>query len=179
MQNMTKFLAKKLRLKVNEAKSAVGKPQARKFLGFSLTYGKSPRRRIAPTAIKTFKEKVRVLTRRKRGDNLKRIIEELSTYMRGWLNYFGFCQTPSILQELQKWVRRKLRCIIWKRWKRGSTRFERLLKMGLSVQLAREGAGNGSRGPWRMSASHPMQAALSNAYFRSLGLPELQCTTNA
>lgn len=97
------------------------------------------------------------LTRRKRGDNLKRIIEELSTYMRGWLNYFGFCQIPTVFQDLQKWVWRKICCIIWKRWKRSSTRYERLWKMG--ALHAKEGAGNGSRGPWRMSASSPRQAA--------------------
>ena len=172
MQSITKFLAKKLRLKVNEAKSAVGKPQQRKFLGFTLTYGKTPRRKIAPSAIKSFKEKVKAMTRRKRGDSLAQIIEELSNYLRGWLNYFGFCQTTSVLQKLHQWVRRKLRCIIWKRWKRSSTRFKRLRELGLSVLHAREGAGNGSRGPWRMSASPPIHSALSNAYFRSLGLPD-------
>lgn len=179
MQSITKFLAKKLRLKVNEEKSAVGKPQERKFLGFTLTHGEKLRRTIAPTAIKMFKDKVKAITRRKRGDTLKQIIGELSNYLRGWLNYFGYCQTPSILQTLNKWVRRKLRCIIWKRWKRSSTRFERLRALGLSVSDARQGAGNGSRGPWRMSASPPIHAALSIAYFRSLGLPDLVCIKTA
>ena len=179
LKSISQFLAKKLRLKVNEAKSAVGKPSRRKFLGFSLTNQRSPRRRIAPQAIHKFKERVRELTCRKRGNSLPQIITELAKYMRGWLNYFGYCETPSVLKELQQWVRRKLRCIIWKRWKRSSTRFARLRAMGLSILHAKEGAGNGSRGPWRMSASPPMQSAFSNAYFRSLGLPDLICSNAA
>jgi RNA-directed DNA polymerase len=179
LQSISTFLAKKLRLKVNEAKSAVGKPSRRKFLGFSLTSERSPRRRIAPQAVHKFKEKIRELTCRKRGKSLPLIIQELAKYMKGWLNYFGYCETPSVLNDLQKWVRRKLRCIVWKRWKSSTTRFKRLRAMGLSVGLAKEGAGNGSRGPWRMSASPPMQSAFSNAYFRSLGLPELVCFRTA
>lgn len=179
LKSITAFLGKKLRLKVNEAKSAVGKPSHRKFLGFSLTSERIPRRRIAPQAIRKFKERIKELTCRKRGNSLQHVVEELAKYMRGWLNYFGHCETPSVLKTLQQWVRRKLRCLIWKRWKRSSTRFERLRAMGLSVLHAKEGAGNGSRGPWRMSASPPMQSAFSNAYFRSLGLPDLVCLHTA
>lgn len=175
MQSITKFLAKKLRLKVNEAKSAVGKPQARKFLGFSFTGGKTPRIRIAKTSIKAFKSRIQFLTRRKRGNSIEEITKELSTYMKGWINYFGFCQTPTVLEDLQGWIRRKLRCIIWKRWRVSGTRFARLRALGLSVLHAREGAGNGSKGPWRMSKTPPLSMALSNQYFRSLGLPDLRC----
>ncbi|MBX9568404.1 MAG: group II intron reverse transcriptase/maturase [Candidatus Obscuribacterales bacterium] len=180
LSSISNFLAKKLRLKVNEAKSAVGKPSQRKFLGFSFTRGPKIRRRIAPQSIQKFKLRIQELTCRKRGGTLPQIIKELSKYMKGWLNYFGYCETPSVLDKLQQWVRRKLRCIIWKRWRRSSTRFERLRAMGLSILHAREGAGNGSRGPsWRMSLSPPMAAAFPIAYFRSLGLPDLVCHSSA
>jgi RNA-directed DNA polymerase len=179
MQSITKFLNRKLRLKVNEAKSAVDKPSARKFLGFTFTNQEIPRRRIAPASLERIKAKIKRITNRKRGNSLNQIIEELTNYLRGWLNYYGFCETPTVLQELEQWMRRKLRCLIWKRWKRGTTRYKRLRALGLNSLNAWEGAGNGSRGPWRMSATPPLHNALSIAYFRSLGLPELRCSTNA
>jgi RNA-directed DNA polymerase len=179
MDGITKFLGKRLKLKVNEEKSAVGRPWQRKFLGFTFTMQKQCRRRIAPAALKRLKDKIRAITTRKRGSRLEQIIEELAIYLRGWLNYFGFCETPSVLQGIESWLRRKLRCLIWKRWKRSSTRFERLREMGLSVLLAQEGAGNGSKGPWRMSRTPPLNKALSIVYFRQLGLPELKCKVNA
>jgi RNA-directed DNA polymerase len=179
MESITNFLSKRLRLKVNEAKSAVGRPWQRKFLGFTFTSQKQPRRRIAPQALTRVKEKIRNLTSRKRGNTLEQIIEEITSYLRGWINYFGFCETPTVLQALGQWLRRKLRCLIWKRWKRGSTRYKRLRALGLSPRQAQEGAGNGVRGPWRMSKTPSMDKALSIAYFRSLGLPELRCSVNA
>ncbi|MBX3073860.1 group II intron reverse transcriptase/maturase [Candidatus Obscuribacterales bacterium] len=175
MQGITKFLAKKLRLKVNEAKSAVGKPQARKFLGFSFTGGRAPKLKIAPASIKAFRARIRQLTRRNRGKSIEDVVKELNIYMKGWINYFGICQTPSVLEKLQGWIRRKLRCIIWKRWRVSSTRFVRLRALGLSTLNATEGAGNGAKGPWRMSKTPPLSMALSNQYFRSLGLPDLKC----
>ncbi len=179
LQGITDFLSKRLRLKVNEAKSAVGRPWQRKFLGFTFTSQKQCRRRIAPAALKRLKDKIRVMTCRKRGSRLEQIVEELRIYLRGWLNYFGFCETPSVLRDLESWVRRKLRCLIWKRWKGSSTRFARLRELGLSVLHAQEGAGNGAKGPWRMSKTPPLNKALSNSYFRSLGLPELKCKVTA
>lgn len=179
MKSVTMFLDKRLRLKVNEAKSGVGRPWDRKFLGFTFTRQKQPRRRIAPAALHRVKERIREMTIRKRGNTLKQVIGELASYLRGWLNYFGYCETPSVLRELEGWMRHKLRCLVWKRWKRGTTRYKRLREMGLSQRQAQLGAGNGSRGPWRMGACPPMQNALSNAYFRSLGLPELRCTGTA
>lgn len=173
MDSITKFLAKKLRLRVNEKKSAVGRPWERQFLGFTYTAEKQPRRRIAPAALERLRVKLKEMTSRSRGRTLEQIIGELSRYLIGWLNYFGFCQTPTVLQKIGGWLRRRLRCLVWKRWKRSSTRFQRLKDLGLSSGQAREGAGNGSRGPWRMSASPPMQWALSVQYFRNLGLPDL------
>ncbi|MBU6454491.1 MAG: group II intron reverse transcriptase/maturase [Cyanobacteria bacterium REEB67] len=179
MESITNFLSTRLRLKVNEAKSAVGRPWERKFLGFTFTWTEPPRRRIAPTALARVKAKIRNLTIRKRGSTLTDVIEELNSYLRGWINYFGFCETPTVLQALEKWIRHKLRCLIWKRWKRGSTRYQRLRALGLNQHQAALGAGNGSHGPWRMSATPPVQAALTNAYFRSLGLLDLRCYANA
>lgn len=179
LESITKFLSKRLRLKVNEAKSAVGRPWERKFLGFTFTNQELARRRIAPAALIRLKDKIRKITSRKRGNSLQQIIEELTSYLRGWIGYFGYCQTPSVLQTVEKWIRRKLRCIVWKRWKRSHTRYKRLRAMGLSTTHAREGAGNGSRGPWRMSASPPLHNALSIAYFEALGLPRLVCRTTA
>jgi len=179
MESITKFLSKQLRLKVNEEKSAVGRPWERKFLGFTFTNQKQPRRRIAPAALKRVQDKIRKITSRKRGNSLKQITEELTNYLRGWIGYFGYCQTPTVLQKLEQWIRRKLRCIVWKRWKRNATRFKRLRAMGLSITHAREGAGNGSRGPWRMSTSPPLQNVFSVSYFETLGLPRLLCQNSA
>jgi RNA-directed DNA polymerase len=179
MESITKFLSKQLRLKVNEAKSAVGRPWQRKFLGFSFTNQKQPRRRIAPEALKRAKERIKKLTCRKRGNTLNQIIEELTSYLRGWIGYFGYCETPKVLQDLEKWLRRKLRCLIWKRWKRSTTRFKRLRAMGLTITQAREGAGSGVHGPWRMSQTPPINSALSIKYFQSLGLPALKCSNTA
>jgi RNA-directed DNA polymerase len=172
MESISRFVEKKLRLKVNKEKSAVGKPSERKFLGFSFTGGKEPRRRIAPKALKRFKAKVQELTRRARGAKLERIIEELAKYLRGWRAYFGFCQTPSVLKEQEQWLRRRLRSLIWKRWKRGRTRYKELRDRGIGKDLAAQTAGS-SHGPWRISNSPALSRAFPNAFFRSLGLPSL------
>lgn len=179
MQSLTLFLRKKLRLKVNEAKSAVGRPWERKFLGFTFTRERVPRRRIAPAALERLKVKLKEMTSRKRGNTLQQIVRELSVYLNGWLNYFGFCQTPTVLQHTGSWLRHRLRCLVWKRWKTSSTRFNKLREMGLSIGLAKEGAGNGSRGPWRMGSSPPLHQAFSVQYFRNLGLPDLMNAVKA
>jgi RNA-directed DNA polymerase len=179
MESITKFLSKKLRLRVNEEKSAVGRPWERKFLGFTFTWTKKTRRRIAPETLKRVKERIRKLTSRKRGNNLEQIIKELNSYLCGWINYFGYCETPTVLQDLEEWLRRKLRCLIWKRWKRGATRYKRLRELGLSNELAAMGAGSGANGPWHMSRTPPLNKALTVIYFRQLGLPTLQCSNTA
>jgi RNA-directed DNA polymerase len=172
MESIGRFIEKKLRLKVNKDKSAVGKPKERKFLGFSFTGGKEPRRRIAPKALYRFRARVRELTRRTRGARLERIIEELAKYLRGWRAYFGFCQTPSVLKEQDEWLRRRLRSLIWKRWKRGRVRFRELRARGVGKGLAAQTAGS-SHGPWRISHSPALTCAFPNAFFKRLGLPSL------
>ena len=166
MAGIEKLLAKRLKLKMNKAKSAVAKPSVRKFLGFSFTGGKeSPRRRIAPQAVARFKTKVRELTRRTRGRSLTQIIKELSTYLIGWRGYFGFCQTPSVLRALDEWIRRRLRAIAWKQWKRGRARFAELRRRGVGRDLAAQTAGS-PHGPWRLANSPALNIALPT---RSLG----------
>ena len=172
METTKRFLIRKLRLKVNEAKSAVARPKDRKFLGFSFTWGASARRRIAPSAVLRYKDRVRELTRRTRGISIERMIGELRTYMIGWRGYFGFCEAPQILRDLDMWTRRRLRCVIWKQWKRGRTRFNELIQRGGGKGLAAKTAGS-AHGPWRLSNSRALDVALPNAFFISLGLPEL------
>ena len=172
MAGIEKFLAKRLKLKVNKAKSAVAKPSVRKFLGFSFTGGRAPKRRIAPQVIVRFKARVRELTRRTRGQSLAQIVRELSVYLRGCRGYFGFCETPSVLRALDEWTRRRLRAIAWKQWKRGRTRFAELRRRGVGRDLAAQTAGSPC-GPWRLSNSPALNIALSIASFGSLGLPSL------
>jgi RNA-directed DNA polymerase len=169
MAGIERFLEKRLKLKVNKAKSAVAKPSVRKFLGFSYTGGREPRRRIAPQALARFKARVRELTRRTRGRSLWQIVKELSVYLIGWRGYFGFCETPSVLRELDQWIRRRLRAIVWKQWRHGPTRFAELRRCGVGRDQAARAAGS-PRGPWRISASPALSMALSNAFLTSLGL---------
>src|SRR5258705_480394 len=131
MAGIEQFLVKRLKLRVNKAKSAVAKPNVRKFLSFSFTSGRTPRRRIAPQAIDRFKARVRELTRRTCGRSLSQVAKELSCYLIGWRGYFGFCETPSVLDKLDQWTRRRLRAIAWKQWKRGPTRFAELRRCGV------------------------------------------------
>jgi RNA-directed DNA polymerase len=172
MEGLKHFIARKLKLKVNEAKSAVGRPRERKFLGFSFTGGREPRRRIAPQAIERFKRRVRELTGRSRGVSMERVAGELRQYLHGWLGYFGKCETPSVLQRLGEWTRRRLRSVIWKQWKRGWRRFAELRKRGVEEGLAVRTAGS-SHGPWRLANSPALRCALPNVYFDALGIPRL------
>ena len=178
MAGIERFLEKRLKLKVNKAKSAVAKPSVRKFLGFSFTDGKEPRRRIAPQAIARFKARVRELTRRTRGRGLAQIVKELSTYLIGWRGYFGFCETPSVLRQLDQWIRRRLRAIAWKQWKCGPARFAELRRRGVGRDLAARTASS-PHGPWRLAASPALTHALSNALFGSLGVASVaQCRSH-
>jgi RNA-directed DNA polymerase len=172
MESVKRFITEKLKLKVNESKSAVAKPQERKFLGFSFTSGKELKRKIAPKAIDRFKERVREITHKSRGQSMKTVMEELAQYLRGWRAYFGFCETPSVLQRLESWVRRRVRCAFWRQWKTGRKRYAELVKRGVNEDLAGQTAGS-RRGPWRVSQSPALGIALSNAYLASLGLPSL------
>jgi RNA-directed DNA polymerase len=173
MEGITRFIEKKLKLKVNKSKSAVARPRDRKFLGFSFTSNRKPRRRIAPKALERLKKRVRELTRRTRGVSIEKMVAQLSRYLKGWLGYFAICETPVVLERLWSWIRRRLRCVVWKQWKRGRTRFAELRRRGVCRVLAARTAGS-AHGPYRLSNSPALAIALPNGYFRSLGLPKLE-----
>jgi RNA-directed DNA polymerase len=172
MTSVTQFITQRLKLKVNAEKSAVARPGKRKFLGFSLSHGKEPKRRIAAKALQRFKMRVRKLTGRMRGRSVEQTAQELSSYLRGWKSYFSFCQTPSVLEALDGWIRRRFRCMIGKQWKRGTVRFRNLRKAGVDAVLARKTAASVC-GPWRVAHSPALDIAFPIAYFDSLGIPRL------
>ena len=147
MRSITRFITRRLKLKVNESKSAVARPAERKFLGFSISNGRESKRCIAPQALARCQRKIRELTRRTRGMSMQQMVKELASYLRGWKSYFGFCETPSVLHGLDQWIRRRLRSVIWKQRKR--------------------------RASWRLANSPVLSAAFPIAYFDSLGLPRL------
>jgi len=178
MAGIERFLAKRLKLKVSKAKSAVARPSVRKFLSFSFTSERQPRRRIAPAALARFKAKVRELTRRTGGKSLAQTIKELSIYLIGWRGYFGFCQTPSVLRTLDEWIRRRLRAIAWKQWKRGRARFAELRRRGVGRDLAATTAGS-PHGPWRLACSPALNIALPIRFFGSLDLASVAALRSA
>lgn len=150
MDSLRRVLTTRLRLRVNENKSAVDRPYRRKFLSFSFTSHKKPKRRIAPQALARFKARVRELTRRTRGRNVHVVVAELNSYLNGWRGYFGFCETPSVLKELDGWIRRRLRCYLWKQWKTIARRRSELQKLGAPAEWCR-GLSLSNRGAWRIS----------------------------
>src|SRR5216683_1885683 len=172
MESVTRFIMQKLKLKVNEAKSAVARPQERKFLGFSFTAGPEVKRVIAPKAVDRFKQRIREITRRAKGVSMETTMEELAPYMRGWRSYFGFCETPEVLIGLTRWVRLRVRAALWRQWKTPRRRRAALLELGVREPLASNTAGSG-RGPWYLARAKALSVGLSNAYFKSLGLPSL------
>src|SRR2546426_803811 len=176
MESITRFITKRLKLKVNDKKSAVARPQERKFLGFSFTDGPEIRRRIAPKAVERFKERIREITRQAKGVSLETTMAKLAPYMRGWRGYFGFCETPNLLVDLTRWVRRRLRAALWRQWRTQRGRRAMLIQLGVRGRLADNTAASG-HGPWHLAHSKALSVALSNGYFRDRGLPSLfeQC----
>jgi len=170
MESISRFIVKKLRLKVNEEKSAIGRPWSRKYLGFCLTNTKkNPKIRIHWKTIKRFRERVREITARRRGRSLSQVISELMQFMKGWWNYYGLTESFNRLRPLSHWVRRRLRAVIWKHWKNRRTRVGELLKRGVRRDKALT-TGCARKGPWRMSKVLWVQIALPDTYFKSLGL---------
>lgn len=172
MASVTRFLTTRLKLKVNEAKSAVARPWERKFLGFSFTNHRQPKRRIAPKALERFKAKIRELTCRTGGISLTQMVTNLSRYLLGWRGYFGACETPRVLRDLDSWVHRRLRAFLWKQWRRGGNKFAELRKRNVSRDLAAQTAGS-RHGPWRISKSPALHIAFPTGFFTSLGVPRL------
>jgi len=172
MESISRFITQKLKLKVNEAKSAVAQPSQRKFLGFSFTGGPDVKRVIAPKALNHFKQRIRDITRRAKSVSIGTTMDELAPFMRGWRGYFGFCETPDVLMYLTRWVRLRLRTALWRQWKTPRRRRAALLQLGVRPRLASNTAGS-SHGAWYLSRAKALSVGLSNAYFKSLGLPSL------
>lgn len=172
MASITRFLADTLKLTVNAAKSAVAQPWTRKFLGYSLTWHKAPKLKIAPTSLKRLDDKIREVLQGASGRRLTAVIDQLNPILRGWMAYFQLTETKQALEELDGWLRRKLRCILWRQWKRPYTRATNLMKAGLTKERAWRSACN-QRGPWWNSGASHMNAAFPKSFFDRLGLVSL------
>lgn len=172
MVRITEFITSKLKLRINQAKSRVAPVWGREFLGFSVTRGAARKRIIGKKAMGHFKERIREITRRNRGVSLAQVVSELATYIRGWVGYFGFCEARSVLQGLDSWVRRRLRCFIWKKWKTFQRRRRGLMERGIAEAPASQTAAR-SRGCWSTSNVPPLRRAFPIAYFNALGLPRM------
>jgi RNA-directed DNA polymerase len=172
MQSITGFLEGTLRLKVNQRKSRVDRPWKLKMLGYSMTWEKRPRLRVAEQSVKRLKDKLREQFRRGRGRNIGKVIVELSTVLRGWIQYFKLSEVKKTFEELDQWIRRKLRCLLWRQWKRPTTRMKKLMKRGLVKERAWKSAYNG-RGAWWNAGSSHMNEAYTRLDLSQLGLISL------
>lgn len=175
MASVTAFLEGTLRLQVNKNKSTVDRPWKRKFLGYSMTHDRKPRLRVAEKSVKRLKARLKEQFRKGRGRNIKRVIEAITPLLRGWTQYFRYNKVKLIFEELDGWIRRKLRCILWRQWKRPYARAQNLIKRGLAEPRAWQSATNG-RGPWWNAGASHMNEAYKKADFRRLGL---FCTMDA
>ncbi len=172
MASITRFLADTLKLTVNTAKSAVARPWMRKFLGYSLTWHQAPKLRIAPTSLKRLEDKVRDVLKGASGRSLAKVVIELNPILRGWMVYFRLTETKKAVEALDGWIRHKLRCILWRQWKRPYTRAQNLMKRGLTEERAFRSAFN-QRGPWWNSGASHMNQAFPKSFFDRLGLVSL------
>lgn len=172
LASLTRFLTQRLKLKVNVAKSAVARPWERKFLGYSLTWHKAPRRRIAPSSLQRLERRVRAVLKGASGRRLTNTIRDLNPILRGWAAYFKLTETKRAVEVLDGWLRRRLRCILWRQWKRPYTRARNLMKAGLTEARAFRSAFN-QRGPWWNSGASHMNQAFRKSYFDRLGLVSL------
>ncbi len=172
LDSIERFLNKRLRLKVNRKKSAVDRPWKRTFLGYTVTHHHVPRMRVAPESVKRFRDKIRMHLRRGRGRSLKQTIDAITPLVRGWLNYFRLAEVASVFEELDQWLRRRLRCLLWRHWKKPRTRCRRLVARGLDPERARRSAYNG-RGPWWNAGTSHLNQAVPTRYLTQLGLVSL------
>ncbi len=175
MATITDYLERNLKLRVNREKSAVARPWARKFLGYSFTWHQQARLKIADSSLKRLKDKVREIVVGNASRNLAAAINELNPVLRGWTSYFRLTEVKGVLQELDGWIRRKLRCLLWRQWKHPATRNRRLQQRGLNAHRAWKSASNG-RGPWWNAGASHMNAAYPKASFDTLGLVSLRDT---
>jgi len=172
LNSLEKYVTGKLRLKINRSKSAVDRPWNRKFLGYTVTFHKPPRLKVASVSVARLKGKLKDAFRRGKGRNLKKFITELQPVLRGWINYFRLSEVKGVFEELDGWIRRRLRCVLWRQWKRRYTRVKRMMKYGISEARAWKSASN-SRGPWWNSGASHMNQAFPKKFFDRLGLVSL------
>jgi len=172
MESITRFLEKRLRLKVNREKSAVDRPWRRDFLGYTMTWHRQPKLRVSPDSIQRIRGKIRELMRKARGCSLKKVIGELVPLLRGWINYFRLSSIKIAFEELDGWIRRRLRCVIWQHWKKPRTRAKKLIKKGMERETAYISAYNGRGAWWNSGASH-MHSAFPAKWFTQQGLISL------
>jgi RNA-directed DNA polymerase len=172
LNSIERFLSCRLRLRWNREKSAVDRPWKRTFLGYSMTWHKRPRFKVAASSVNRLKMMLKSAFRQGRGRNLGKFIESLKPTLRGWINYFRMSEVKGVFEELDGWIRRSLRCIIWRQWKRSYTRAKGLMKRGISEKRARQSAVNG-RGPWWNSGASHMNQAFTKKFFDRLGLVSL------
>jgi RNA-directed DNA polymerase len=172
MTSLERYLWQRLRLRINRDKSAVARPWTRKFLGYSVTAHREPRLKVAPQAVHRLKAKLRPILRRGRGRSLAGVVAELGPVLRGWVAYFRMADVKVSFEELDAWVRRKLRCIVWRQWKKPRTRLHELRKRGLDIDRAAASAYNG-RGPWWNAGARHMHTAVPTWQLRRLGLVSL------
>jgi RNA-directed DNA polymerase len=173
LASVTRFLRERLKLTVNDAKSAVDRPWHRSFLGFSMTAHREPRLRVAPKAVARFTGKIKDMLRRGRGRSIANTVKDLAPVVRGWIGYYRLAEAKGIFEELDGWMRRRLRCVLWRQWKRPPTRTKRMMQRGIAEERAWRSASNG-RGPWWNAGASHMNDAFRAAFFASLGLPSLQ-----
>ena len=172
LDSIEKYLNQRLRLRVNREKSAVDRPWKREFLGYSMTWHKRPRLKVSESSVKRLKIKLRKAFRQGRGQSLIKFIEDLKPILRGWIHYFRLTEVKGIIEDLDGWIRRRMRCIIWRQWKRTYTRAKGLMKRGLGERRAWESAANG-RGPWWNAGASHMNQAFPKKFFDQLGLVSL------
>jgi RNA-directed DNA polymerase len=172
MQGITAFLEQRLKLKVNADKSAVARPWERKFLGYSMTWHRKPKLKIASQSRKRLADKIRLALRRGRGQSMQRVITGLNPVLRGWMAYFRLTEVKNVLEELDGWLRHTLRTLLWRQWKRTYTRAQNLMKAGLDKERARQSATSG-RGPWWNGGASHMNHAFPKSWFDRMGLISL------
>jgi RNA-directed DNA polymerase len=172
MASLTRFLETRLRLKVNSSKSVVDRPWNCTFLGYTVTNHLKPRLKPAPQSVNRAKDRIRQITHRGRGRNIRTVIEEINRFTRGWLGYFRLTRVKAQFETMDQWIRRRLRKILWEQWRKPKTRCRKLIALGLEAQRARKATATGLGAWWNAGASH-MHAAVNNRVLASWGLRSL------
>jgi len=172
MESISRFLEKRLRLKVNREKSAVDRPWRRDFLGYTMTWHRQPKLKVSPDSIQRIRGKIREVMRKARGCSLTKVIAELVPLLRGWINYFRLSSVKIAFEELDGWIRRRLRCVIWRHWKKPAIRAKKMIQRGIGREAAYISAYNG-RGPWWNSGASHMHTAFPTKWFTQQGLISL------